>query len=105
MLNEGLWRHRDAIDPGALLKTQQMGTGVEPRAEPGSAKDRLEHGAGRALSVGAGNDNHGRRWPPKSQGLCDRGNALEAESDPSRIERFEALQPGLKCRLGRGREG
>jgi hypothetical protein len=73
-----------------------MGTGVEPRAEPGSAKDRLEHGAGRALSVGARYRDHGRRWPPKSQGLCDRGNALEAESDPCRIERFEALQPGSK---------
>ena len=80
-----------------------MRTGVEPRAEPGGPKDRLEHGAGRTLAIGPGNRDHRRRRPPKSQGFCDRCDSLEAESDPSRIKRLEALQPGRECR--RRREG
>ena len=49
---------RLAREPQPFFKTHQMRRGVNTRLVTRLLKDRLQHGAGRALAVGAGHGDH-----------------------------------------------
>jgi len=49
--------HRRAVNPHPFVVTQQMRRGVQTDAIPGAAQNALQHGADRALAIGAGDQN------------------------------------------------
>ena len=57
-LSKGLGRCRLAVQAAAFFKMHQVRRGVNARAVTRLQQHRLQHGAGRALAVGAGHGDH-----------------------------------------------
>ena len=72
-------RRRLAADAAALLEVHQVRLGVEADAVAGRERDRLEHRAGRALAVGAGDDDH-RAGEGDAEPRLDRARRGRASS-------------------------
>jgi hypothetical protein len=89
-----LGRHALAGDPAALLEMHQVRLGEEPDPIAGSERDRLEHGAGRALAVGAADDHdRRRRIEVQAEPGLDRRDAVERQLDRLRMQALAVGEP------------
>jgi hypothetical protein len=72
-------RRHLAVDAATLLEVHQVRLAVQPHAVAGLARDGLEHGAGRALAVGAGHHDH-RAVEVHAQAVAHAAHAVQRRS-------------------------
>src|SRR5262249_2626194 len=89
---EGLRGDVVAADADPLRHGDEVGRGVEARAQAGGRRDRGERGRGRSLAVGPGHANSRPPplRPPRAPG--DRVDRGEAEPDAALAEGLEPLE-------------
>src|SRR5574337_1929048 len=84
-----------AADPQPLLESDQVRRGVDRGAKAGLQQDRLEHRAGRALAVRAGDRDH-RAIQTQRHAFGDLPHALQPEFHRFRMQAFAVRQPVLQ---------
>ncbi len=95
------------FDPGdarALVETDQVRRGVEPGAKARGAQDRLQHGAGRTLAVGAAHHHH-RAGEADAEARLHLADPREAKRDVLRMQALDVGQPGGQGGVGCGAQG
>src|SRR5712691_8040383 len=80
-----------AVDANALADIDEVGRGVEPDSAPRGLEDGRQHGAHRALAIGAADLDQGHRPLGVARRLEQRLDALEAGAHPGHLA---APQPG-----------
>ena len=83
---------RPPVDADALVVIDQMRRGVEADAIAGAAQDALEHGAGRALAVGAA-DEDDRAGLALAQAAADFAHPVEAQRDRLGVLALDVGEP------------
>ena len=92
-----------AGDARAFVESQQVWRGVQAGAVAASAQDRVKHGAGRTLAVGAAHDD-GHASKRKTHASPHQGHPLKAELDAARMQLLDIGEPrgqrgiGIRCR-------
>ena len=92
-------RHRLTVQPQALFKVHQMRRAVNTGLVAGLPQYGRQHGAGGALSVGAGHGDH-RTGKAQAHALGHGAHALQAHVDVLGVQLFAIGQP-----LGQRRKG
>ena len=95
MRHQRLRRDDLAVDAAALLEMHEVRRGVDAGAIARLQRDRLQHGAGRALAVGAGHGDHRAveaQAHPRGHGL----HALQAQLYRLGVQAFAVRQPVLQ---------
>ena len=93
--------HHLTVDPAALLEVHQVRLRIQPDAVARLQRNRLQHGAGRPLPVGAGHRDQ-RSLEVQAQTFLDAAHALERHVDLLRVQALAACQPAVQ---GRGQVG
>jgi hypothetical protein len=79
-----------------LLEVHQVRRGVQPGAITRVAQDGLQHRAGRALAVGAG-DSDDRALEAQAQPCGDGAHALQAHVDVLGVQALAVVEPVSQC--------
>ena len=92
--------HDFSVDTTPLLEMNQVGGGVNPRAVACLECNRLQHGAGGTLAIGAchGNDRALKFQRHPVRNLTD---ALQAHIDTEGVQLLAMTEPAFQC-LGNG---
>mmetsp|Transcript_6782 Transcript_6782/g.28607 ORF Transcript_6782/g.28607 Transcript_6782/m.28607 type:complete len:417 (+) Transcript_6782:603-1853(+) len=92
---QGLGLDRLATHPAALLEVHEVGLDVKAHAVAGVERDGLEHRAGRALAIGASNDD-GRAVEADAQPLLDGVDAVQRHVDGLGVQSLAVGEPVVK---------
>jgi hypothetical protein len=80
--------------PAAFLEVHQVRLGEQAHPVAGGERDRLEHGAGRALAVGAADDDdRRRRIEGQAEARLDRSDPIERQLDRLRMQPLAVGEP------------
>src|SRR5205814_792869 len=91
-----------AVDPDALAEVDQVRRGEEPGAESGLAQHALDHRAGRALAVGAGDMDRAEAALRIAERPEQGARAVEAQLVAPALQAIERLEPALERERARG---
>ena len=85
-----------AMHAAALFKMHQVRRGVDPGAKTGLLGHGLQHGAGRALAIGAGDGDH-RAVKTQAHAGGHFANPLQAHVDVLRVQPLAMAEPAFQC--------
>jgi hypothetical protein len=91
-----LGRDRASADAASLLEVHQLGLLVGADAPARRQRDRLQHGAGRALAVGSGDGDH-RYVELQIESLQDLDRSLERQVHRDRVPALAVREPVAEC--------
>ena len=106
MLQQRLGGDDVAMDAAALLEVHQVRRRIHPRAVARLQGDGLDHGAGRALAIGA---RHGDDGAVKAQrhAACHLAHPFQTHVDVVRVQAFAVRKPafqGVNLRMHTARD-
>jgi hypothetical protein len=92
---QGCGIDRRAADAAPLLEVHEVRLDVQPDAIPRCQQHRLEHGAGRALAIGAGHGEH-RAVECEAEPVAHGLRALQRHVDRARMQTLAVREPVVK---------